>query len=88
MLKIGVFGVWRGNNYIDLFKEDEEIEIVAICDKNLEKLKEHKDEFASAFLCADFDEFLSEGIKRGMNSVFLANYFNEHAPYAIKAMNA
>ena len=45
MLKIGVFGAWRGNAYIDLFKEDEEIEIIAICDKNIDKLIENKDEF-------------------------------------------
>ncbi len=88
MLKIGVFGAWRGNSYIDLFKEDDEIEIVAICDKNIEKLNEHKDEFPGAVLCSDFDEFIKEGKNRGMNSVFLANYFNEHAPFAIKAMNA
>ena len=88
MLKIGVFGAWRGNSYIDLFKEDEEIEIIAICDKNIDKLIENKDEFANAYLCADFDDFIREGKSRGMSAVFLANYFNEHTPYAIKAMEA
>ena len=88
MLKIGVFGAWRGNSYIDLFKEDEEIEIIAICDKNIDKLIENKDEFKNAYLCADFDDFICEGKKRGMSAVFLANYFNEHTPYAVKAMEA
>ncbi|MBR6361627.1 MAG: Gfo/Idh/MocA family oxidoreductase [Clostridia bacterium] len=88
MLKIGVFGAWRGNSYIDLFKEEEEIEIIAICDKNIDKLIENKDEFANAYLCADFDDFIREGKSRGMSAVFLANYFNEHTPYAIKAMEA
>ena len=38
MLKIGVFGAWRGNSYINLFKQDEDIEIVAICDRNITPL--------------------------------------------------
>ena len=88
MLKIGVFGAWRGNSYINLFKQDEGIEIVAICDRNIDSLIENKADFENAYLCADFDDFLKEGIKRGMNAVFLANFFNEHTPYAIKAMNA
>ena len=88
MIKIGVFGAWRGNSYIDLFSRDKDIEIAAICDKDTEKLSECRGQFGQAFLCGDFDEFLREGIKRGMNAVFLANYFNQHAPYAIKAMEA
>ena len=88
MLKIGVFGAWRGNSYIKLFNDDEEIEIVAVCDRNLDKLLENKDSFSSAYLCGDFDEFIREGIKRGMNCVFLANFFNQHTPFAIKAIKA
>ena len=88
MLNIGVFGAWRGNSYIDLFRDDEEIEIVAICDKNTGKLNENKENFGDAYLCGDFDDFLAEGKKRGMSAVFLANYFNEHTPFAIKAMEA
>lgn len=88
MLYIGVFGAWRGNSYIDLFRDDEEIEIVAICDKNTDKLNENKENFGDAYLCGDFDDFLAEGKKRGMSAVFLANYFNEHTPFAIKAMEA
>lgn len=88
MIKIGVFGAWRGNTYINHFNEDENIEIVAICDKNIEKLSEENGMPENAACFKDFDEFLSEGKKRGMNAVFLANYFNEHAPFAIKAMNA
>lgn len=88
MIKIGVFGAWRGNNYLDLFRQDREIRIVAICDKNIDTLLEDKADFADAALCADFDEFLTEGKKRGMNAVFLANYFHEHAIYAIRAMRA
>ncbi len=87
-LKIGVFGAWRGNSYIQLFQQDDEIELVAVCDKDTEKLREHQEEFGDAYLCGDFDEFIEEGKKRGMQAVFLVNYFHEHAPFAVKAMRA
>lgn len=85
-IKIGVFGAWRGNSYIDLFKDEDEIELVAVCDKNIDKLEIEKELLSEIEVCRDFDSFLDKGIKNGMNTVFLANYFNEHAPYAIKAM--
>ena len=88
MIKIGVFGAWRGNTYLELFREDAEFEIVAICDKNLDQLLENKDEFQGAALCGDFEAFLTAGQARGMTVVFLANYFHEHAIYAIRAMRA
>lgn len=88
MIKIGVFGAWRGNSYINLFNKDESIEIVAICDKNIDNLCEKDDLPDNVSFYKNFDEFLTEGKKNGMNAVFLANYFNEHTPFAIKAMNA
>ena len=84
MIKIGVFGAWRGNSYIELFQQDDEIEVVAVCDKQLDRLE--TDAMPGVLKCTDFDAFLKEGKERGMNAVFLANYFHEHAPYAIRAM--
>ncbi len=90
-IKIGVFGAWRGNSYIRLFLEEEQIELVAICDKNLNELDDlenESDELERVAKFTDFDEFLSEGKKLGMNAVFLANYFHQHASYAIKCLEA
>ena len=86
-IRIGMLGAWRGNSYIDLMMRDEEIELVAVCDRHKETLNsvnlpESVDRYT------DFDEFLNGGKKRGMNAVFLCNYFHQHAPYAIKAMEA
>lgn len=57
-----------------------------MCDKwekGLSNAKERiKDEDVTYY--TDFDEFL----KHDMDAVFLANYATEHAPFAIKAMNA
>lgn len=87
-LKIGVFGAWRGSNYINLFLDEEAIDLVCICDKNAaiagekcgdERLKDVK-------MFAEFDEFLKYGKSVGVSAVFLANYFHQHAPFAIRAM--
>ncbi len=86
-LKMGVFGAWRGNSYIDLMLAEDRIELTAICDKNIEGMQ-MEDKLKNTALFTDFDEFLEYGKKNGMNAVFLANYFHQHAPFAIKAMNA
>jgi predicted dehydrogenase len=86
-IRIGMLGAWRGNSYIDLMMRDDEIELVAVCDR-------HKQTLDSVGLpdsvekYGDFDEFLEGGKKNGMNAVFLCNYFHQHAPFAIKAMEA
>ena len=84
MIRIGVFGAWRGNNYIELFRRDDEIELIAVCDRNVDRLE--SDALPGVLKCTDFDDFLQKGKDRGMNAVFLANYFHQHTPYAIRAM--
>lgn len=86
---LGMFGAWRGSSYIDLIAQEsrEDVRIVAVCDKQAEKLEKVAG-LEDARLFADFDEFLAYGKTVGMNAVFLANYFHQHAPYAIKAMES
>ena len=86
-IRIGMLGAWRGNSYIDLMLNDEEIELVAVCDRHKETL-DSIDLPDSVKKYQDFDSFLEEGIRDGMNAVFLCNYFHMHAPYAIRAMEA
>ena len=88
-IRIGMFGAWRGNSYIDLIAAEDPtvIKIVAVCDKHANMLDCVKGlEEAKGF--TDFDEFLEYGKSVGMNAVFLANYFHQHAEFAIKAMEA
>ena len=88
VIKIGIFGACRGNNYVELMlQEKDDIEIVAVCDRDENALKNVRG-LEKAKLFANFDEFIEEGKKLGMNAVYLANYFHEHAEYAIKAMEA
>ncbi len=87
-IKIGVFGACRGNNYIDLMlNEPDTIEIVAVCDKNASR-QGNADALKNAEFFQEFDAFIEFGKNNGMNAVFLANYFHQHAEFAIKAMEA
>ncbi len=88
MLKIGVFGAYRGMAMIKFCAKFPGTELVAICDKSEEALEKTKkvieEENANTRLYKDFDEFFKED----MDAVVLANYATEHAPYAIRCLNA
>ena len=79
-IKIGIFGAGRGmdiaRNFMLL-----NCDIVALCD-NIEERRNNaaKQLDSSVALYDDFDKF----IEHDMDAVILANFFNEHAPYAIK----
>lgn len=84
--KIGVLGIHRGNIVWHFAKNVDNAEVVAICDKweaGLDKLSKELN-CDSITYYTDYDEFL----KHDMDVVVLANYANEHAPFAIKAMEA
>ena len=85
-IKIGVLGAYRGTSMINYCEVSKSAEVVAICDKSdivINKQKEIlKDDRITYY--KDFDEFL----KHDMDAVVLANFANEHAPFAIKCMNA
>ncbi|MEZ4731381.1 MAG: Gfo/Idh/MocA family oxidoreductase [Caldilineaceae bacterium] len=81
-LRVGVIGVGRGQSFArgaDLVG----MELVALCDKWEEKLLEVGERFGVATY-TDYDQFL----EHEMDAVILANYFTEHAPFAIKALRA
>ncbi len=85
MIKIGVFGARRGNCMIEWCQKTQRAEVVAVCDKDemaLEKLK--KQYPTGVTFCSSFNELLSCDI----DAVILANYAHQHAPYAIKCLNA
>ena len=79
-IKIGIFGVGRG---MDLAKDFMLLgaDIVAICDFNEERLEEATKKVGKdTAVYSDFDSF----IEHDLDAVVLANYFHEHAPFAIK----
>ena len=85
-VKIGVIGGGRGKSMIRYGREASNAQLVAICDFRddvLDRMKKECGEDGISFY-SDYDEFL----KHDMDAVVLANYANQHAPFAIKAMKA
>lgn len=79
-IKIGIFGINRGASYINSLLANG-ADIVAICDKDefwLNKAKEIMGDQTTYY--TSFDEFF----EHPMDAVLLCNYFNEHAPFAIR----
>jgi predicted dehydrogenase len=81
-IRVGVIGVGRGMSFAR-GAEIAGLQLVAICDRWEEKLKEAGGQLGVATY-TDYDQFLSHE----MDAVVLANYFHEHAPFAIKALRA
>ena len=82
-IRIGVFGLQRGLGFVKHMQRIKGVKLVAVCesvDAHIEKAKEFLPEDAKIF--KNFDEF----IDCGLDAVVLANYFHEHAKYAIKAL--
>ena len=81
-IRVGVVGVGRG---ISFARQAEHVgmELVALCDTWEEKLREAGNQFGVA-THTQYDEFL----EHDMDAVILANYFHEHAPFAVKAFAA
>ena len=82
-IRIGVFGLQRGLGFVKNMQKIKGVKVVAVCEKvdaHIEKAKEFLPEYTKIF--KDFDEFIDSG----MDAVVLANYFHEHAKYAIIAL--
>lgn len=83
-VRIGVLGGYRGTSMINFCRIADQAEVVAICDKNEEILRQQKEQPGSEHVAfyQSFDEF----IHHDMDAVVLANYANEHAPFAIRCL--
>ncbi|MCL2361068.1 MAG: Gfo/Idh/MocA family oxidoreductase [Defluviitaleaceae bacterium] len=79
-IKVGIIGLFRGMSFVGNAKHTG-MKLVALCDSWEERL--HTDEISSDVArYSDYGEFLNHD----MDAVILANYFHEHAPFAIKAL--
>lgn len=80
--RIGVFGLGRGMDYGRIFRDcfKDDVVVCAVCDKKEEKRKNALEALPEGTLAFDkFEDF----IECGLDGVVLANYFHEHAKYAI-----
>ncbi len=80
-IRIGVVGVGRGLGFARGAGPHLGMELVALCDSWQERLESVGTELKVATY-SDYDRFLAHD----MDAVILANYFHQHAPFAIKAL--
>lgn len=81
-IRVGVVGVRRGMNFA-MAAQYAGMKLVAICDTWKKKLKEAEQKL-KVKTYQDYDKFL----EHDMDAVILANYFHQHAPFAVKALKA
>lgn len=87
-IKIGVFGAGRGRSMMYGLMNNQDAELVAICD-SYAPFKHRVAEITKTLgtkvsFYHDFDKFMNHE----MDAVVLANYANEHAPYAIRLLHS
>lgn len=83
LIRVGVIGLSRGKHFAASALQAG-MELVALCDNWKEKLRQVGRQYPRVTLYTDYDKFL----QHDMDAVILANYFHEHAPFAIKALAA
>ncbi|MHB1483383.1 MAG: Gfo/Idh/MocA family protein [Saccharofermentanales bacterium] len=81
-IRVGIIGASRGLSFAGN-AEFVGMELVAVCDTWEERLAEAGKKFNVATY-TDYDKFL----EHDMDAVILANFFHQHAPFAIKALEA
>lgn len=82
-IRVGVVGVGRGGGFAKGAGPHLGMELVALCDVWEERLQQLGKQLDVATY-TEFDRFL----EHEMDAVILANYFHEHAPFAIRALAA
>ncbi|CAI8019425.1 dTDP-3,4-didehydro-2,6-dideoxy-alpha-D-glucose 3-reductase [Geodia barretti] len=82
-IRVGVVGVGRGESFIKGATDAVGMKLVAICDVWEERLQAAGRTYGVATF-TDYDAFL----EHDLDAVILANYFHEHAPFAVKALDA
>ena len=82
-IRVGVIGVGRGQSFARGATGLVGMKLVAICDTWKERLKQVGKTYGVETY-SNYDKFL----EHDMDAVILANYFHEHAPFALKALDA
>ncbi|CAG7654398.1 Gfo/Idh/MocA family protein [Paenibacillus allorhizosphaerae] len=82
VIRIGIVGYKRGQS----FQKSPDVlgfKLVAVCDQDADRLK-NVQAMEGVATYTEYDKFL----EHDMDAVILANYFHQHAPFAIKALRA
>jgi len=82
-IRVGVIGVGRGQSFARGAGPHLGMKLVALCDTWEERLHQAGEQLG-VDTYTDYDKFL----EHDMDAVVLANYFHQHAPFAVKALRA
>jgi predicted dehydrogenase len=82
-IRVGVVGVGRGAGFARGAGPHLGMELVALCDTWEDRLRDLGSQLGVATY-TDYGKFL----EHDMDAVILANYFHEHAPFAVRALRA
>ncbi len=83
-IRFAIFGAARGLSFARVLSLFDNARVVAVCDCINERLEKIKEICPDACFYEDYDQMLAD---KGIDAVVLCNYFNEHAPAAVKALN-
>lgn len=87
-VKFGVFGLWRGAEFVNIINNYDGATLVAVCDASQmrrDDVRNHCEKAGVLDHVTFYDNF-DEFIEADMDVVFLCNSFNDHARFAIRAM--
>lgn len=86
IMRIGIMGTLRGGYYAKIFHTLPGAKLTAVCENNphsLKDIQELLDKDPDITVYDDYDKFIES---KQFDAVMLCNYFCEHTPFAIKAM--
>ncbi|MEI6503310.1 MAG: Gfo/Idh/MocA family oxidoreductase [Armatimonadota bacterium] len=63
----------------------EQVEVGALCDVNLERAEEYRQQFGGEYVTDDVDRILSDP---NIDAVLITTWHDTHAPFSVKAMQA
>lgn len=81
-VRVGVFGIGRGQNFAAQAAAMDDVELAAVCDRRERALTEFAARYPQVATYDDYDAML----EHDLDAVVLANYATEHAPAAVKAL--
>ncbi|HRX43260.1 MAG TPA: Gfo/Idh/MocA family oxidoreductase [Clostridia bacterium] len=84
-IKLGVLGARRGLSFARSAKDNNsgQFDLVSICDYSSSKIEKAAKDFNVEFY-SDYNDLLDSGI----DAVVLANFFHQHTPFAVRAMES
>ena len=87
-LKVGVFGAYRGKTMINVLAKHPDARLVAVCDKYRPLLDEVEKLAGETGIEVAVYENFEDFFRHDMDAVVLANYANEHAPFAVRLLHS